>query len=104
MFDFLFMVYQKRLKNRLNVRSFVRCLQNKNRCFEKIFYTFLFSIILASCKKESINKENDMPSFEAAPLMKSAAWSNLIKLSNNQLLLFYQKAENLNIPNQGVHC
>ena len=32
MFDFLFMGYQKRLKNRLNVRSFVRIISENNRC------------------------------------------------------------------------
>ena len=61
---------------------------------------FTLAIILVSCTKESLYKENDMPSFRVVSLMKSAAWSNLIKLSNNHLLLFYQKAENLNIPNQ----
>jgi hypothetical protein len=30
MFDFLIMGYQKRLKNRLNVRSFVRIISENN--------------------------------------------------------------------------
>ncbi len=66
----------------------------------------LFSILFFSCQKEEIEVES-LKSFEIITLIKSAAWSNIIKLSNNDLLVFYQKAEDPQIPSQmkiSVEC
>ena len=63
------------------------------------FYFFTSFIFLFSCQDPFVKQASYSP-FEKKLLVKSAAWSNILKLKNGDLAIFYQKANDIGIPNQ----